>query len=121
MSRYGIVQGNKLSDSLLKIENLIEKPSSEEAPSNLAIVGRYIITPEIFECIRKTSPGKNNELQITDALKLLDEKLAYIFRGKRYDIGDKLDYLKAQVEFGLREKKFSSEFKDFLKNTLNNI
>jgi len=115
VSRYGIIKGQKINESLLKIEDLIEKPSIDEAPSNLAIAGRYIVTPEIFDCIRETLPGKNGEIQITDALKLLDEKLAYIFEGKRYDIGDKLDYLKAQVEFGLRRKEFGNEFRQFLR------
>jgi len=115
VSRYGIIKGKKINESLLKIEDLIEKPSIQEAPSNLAIAGRYIVTPEIFDCIRETLPGKNGEIQITDALKLLDEKLAYIFEGKRYDIGDKLDYLKAQVEFGLRRKEFGNEFRQFLR------
>lgn len=115
VSRYGIIKGQKINESLLKIEDLIEKPSIREAPSNLAIAGRYIVTPEIFDCIRETLPGKNGEIQITDALKLLDEKLAYIFEGKRYDIGDKLDYLKAQVEFGLRRKEFGNEFREFLR------
>jgi len=116
VSRYGIIKGKRMNESLLEVEELIEKPSLHEAPSNLAIAGRYIITPEIFDCIRKTLPGKNNEIQITDALRLLDEKLAYIFEGKRYDIGDKMDYLRAQVEFGLRREEFGSEFKKFLKS-----
>jgi len=115
VDRYGIIKGRKIGDNLFEIEDLVEKPSIAEAPSNLAIGGRYIITPDIFSCIKKTSPGRGGEIQITDALRFLGRKLAYITEGKRYDIGDKLDYLKAQIELGLKKEDFRGELIHYLK------
>jgi len=114
VDKYGIIKGKKISENLFEVEDLVEKPSIEEAPSNLGIGGRYILTPDIFPCIKRTSPGRGGEIQITDALRLLDRKLAYITEGKRYDIGDKFDYLRAQIEFGLRRDKFRDELKEYL-------
>ena len=121
VSRYGIVGGNKISDSILEINDLIEKPSVKNAPSNLAIAGRYILTPEIYKAIEQTPPGKNNEIQLTDAMKVLlgrENIYSYTIEGKRYDIGSKIDYLKTTVEFGLKRKEFSKEFLAFLKEKL---
>ncbi|MBR9999745.1 MAG: UTP--glucose-1-phosphate uridylyltransferase GalU [Cyclobacteriaceae bacterium] len=121
VSRYGIVGGKKLSDLILNISQFIEKPSIEEAPSNLAIAGRYILTPDIFVALKNTSQGKNNEVQLTDALMLLTKRqdvMAAIIEGKRYDIGNKLDYLKTTVEYGLKRKEFSADFYDFLKEVI---
>jgi len=114
VDKYGIIKGKKISENLFEVEDLVEKPSIEEAPSNLGIGGRYILTPDIFPCIKRTSPGRGGEIQITDALRLLDRKLAYITEGKRYDIGDKFDYLRAQIEFGLRRDELRDELKEYL-------
>jgi len=115
--RYGIVGGEKKSDNILQISELIEKPSMEAAPSNLAIAGRYILTPEIYKALETTKRGKNNEVQLTDALKSLLVKeniVSHTIEGKRFDIGNKLDFLKTTVEFALRRKEFAEEFKEFL-------
>ena len=116
---YGIVEGNQLDNHrILKVSNMIEKPSPEEAPSDLAVLGRYIITPAIFEILENTEPGKGGEIQLTDALKVLAQReavFAYDFKGKRYDLGDKLGFLKAQVEFALRRDDLGGDFKTYLK------
>ncbi|MBC8180477.1 UTP--glucose-1-phosphate uridylyltransferase GalU [candidate division KSB1 bacterium] len=121
VNRYGIVGGNNISDRIMEISNLVEKPTVKQAPSNLAIAGRYILTPEIYKALEQTKPGKNNELQLTDALKILLKReniYSYTIEGKRYDIGSKIDYLKTIVEFGLKRKEFSKEFRAFLKERL---
>ncbi|MEJ2637721.1 MAG: sugar phosphate nucleotidyltransferase, partial [Calditrichia bacterium] len=111
----------KISDRLMELDQMVEKPSVGSSPSNLAIAGRYILTPEIFKAIEKTNPGKNNEIQLTDSLLNLlgrENIFSYTIEGKRYDIGNKLDYLKTVVEFGLKRKEFSQEFYKFLKELL---
>jgi len=121
VNRYGIVGGTNISDKLMEITKLIEKPTVKQAPSNLAIAGRYILTPEIFKALEQTSPGKNNEIQLTDAMKILLKReniYSYTIEGKRYDIGSKIDYLKTTVEFGLKRKEFSEEFRAFLKERI---
>jgi UTP--glucose-1-phosphate uridylyltransferase len=121
VSRYGIIDGKKVSDRIWNVHNLVEKPDKENAPSNLAIASRYILTPEIFKTLEKTRAGKNNEIQLTDALRLLLKReniVAYVIDGKRYDIGNKLDYLKTIVEFGLKRREFSEEFLSFLKTII---
>jgi UTP--glucose-1-phosphate uridylyltransferase len=123
VSRYGIVGGKKLNDQIMNISQFIEKPSIEEAPSNLAIAGRYILTPDVFKSLQNTSRGKNDEIQLTDALMLLTKRedvMAAIIEGKRYDIGNKLDYLKTTVEYGLKRKEFSADFIEFLKELIRN-
>ncbi len=118
VSSYGIVKYREQQDQLYLVEDLIEKPTKEEAPSNLAILGRYIITPEIFSILEDTEPGRNDEIQLTDALKRLaiQEKMyAYRFEGKRYDVGDKLGFLKATVEFALAREDLGEEFMNYLK------
>jgi UTP--glucose-1-phosphate uridylyltransferase len=122
VNRYGIVGGTNISDKLMEITKLIEKPTVKQAPSNLAIAGRYILTPEIYKALEKTSPGKNNEIQLTDAMNILLKReniYSYTIEGKRYDIGSKIDYLKTTVEFGLKRKEFSKEFMAFLQERLN--
>ncbi len=124
VSRYGIVGGTHLSDIALQLNDLIEKPDRELAPTNLAIAGRYILTPEIFTALEKTPPGKDNELQLTDALRILLKKegiIATIIEGKRYDIGNKLDFLKTTVEFALKRKEFAADFEKFLRETIDDI
>ncbi|WP_010294775.1 UTP--glucose-1-phosphate uridylyltransferase GalU [Clostridium senegalense] len=115
--KYGIVDGNIENNRLYKVKSLIEKPSIEVAPSNIAILGRYIITPEIFNILENIKPSKNNEIQLTDALNELSKKesvYAYNFIGKRYDIGDKLGFLKANIEFALRNNDIKNSLKDYL-------
>mgnify|MGYP001034634490 CR=1 FL=1 len=117
VDRYGIVGGSKLSDQIMQVSELIEKPKVKSAPSNLAIAGRYILTPEIFKAIEQTPRGKNNEVQLTDALVHLlrrENIISHTIEGKRYDIGNKLDYLKTNVEFALRRKEFADPFFEFL-------
>jgi UTP--glucose-1-phosphate uridylyltransferase len=124
VSRYGIAGGNNLSDRVMQLTELVEKPNRKQAPSNLAIAGRYILTPEIFRAIEKTPRGKGNEIQLTDALRIfLKEEgiIATIIEGKRYDIGNKMDYLKTTVEFALKRKEFAEGFEEFLRETIKNI
>ncbi|MCK8828206.1 UTP--glucose-1-phosphate uridylyltransferase GalU [Natroniella acetigena] len=115
--KYGIVDYSSSDEDLYKIRNLVEKPSLEEAPSNIAILGRYIITPEIFDILEDTPPGKGNEIQLTDALQTLmeqEEMYAQAFSGKRYDIGNKLGFLEATVEFALARDDIREDFKKYL-------
>jgi UTP--glucose-1-phosphate uridylyltransferase len=116
--QYGIIDAKKIEDGVYLVKDLVEKPSPADAPSNLAIIGRYILTPEIFTALEQTRPGKGGEIQLTDGLKLLMGKqpiYAFEFEGKRYDAGDKLGFLKATVEFGLKNSEFGQEFRDYLK------
>lgn len=119
VNKYGIVKGLKVSDRTYKVEDLVEKPKVEEAPSNVAILGRYIITPEIFNILENTKPGKGGEIQLTDALKTLiskEEMYAYVFEGRRHDVGDKLGFLQATVEYALKREDLKVEFKNYLKD-----
>lgn len=118
VDKYGIVNGVKTSDRITEVESLVEKPSRSEATTNLAILGRYIVTPDIFPILRETKPGKNNEIQLTDALNNLAEKrkmIAYDFIGKRYDVGNKLGFVKATVDFALHDEKIKDELLEFLR------
>lgn len=119
VSSYGIVAGRETeNDRLMRVSDMVEKPSIEEAPSHLAVLGRYIIKPEIFGLLEKTQPGKGGEIQLTDALRVLaqqDVVYAYDFEGMRYDLGDKLGFLKATVEFALRREDLGEPFKEYLK------
>jgi len=119
VSSYGVIGGKKVSEKLYKISEMVEKPAPENAPSNFAIMGRYIINPEIFGCIERTKPGKNNEVQLTDALAMLLENqdiYGYEFTGQRYDVGNKLGFLKATVEFALRQEEVKDDFLEYLKD-----
>ena len=118
VSKYGIVSGVNVKDRVYKVDGLVEKPSVEEAPTNVAILGRYIITPRIFDILDETKPGKGNEIQLTDALLELlkdEEMYAYDFEGKRYDAGDKLGFLEATVEYALRRPDLKEGCMDYLK------
>lgn len=118
VDKYGIVNGVKTSDRITEVESLVEKPSRSEATTNLAILGRYIVTPDIFPILHETKPGKNNEIQLTDALNKLAEKrkmIAYDFIGKRYDVGNKLGFVKATVDFALHDDKIRDELLEFLR------
>ena len=117
VNKYGIVGGLHIEDRVYKVKNLIEKPAVEEAPSNVAILGRYIITPKIFEILENTKPGKGNEIQLTDALLELikhEAMYAYDFEGRRYDVGDKLGFLQATVEFALKREELREPFIQYL-------
>lgn len=119
VNRYGIVGGKELSDSIMQLETLVEKPAVGQAPSHLAIAGRYILTPEIFRMIEQTPKGKGGEIQLTDAMLLLlarENLYSHRIEGKRHDIGNKLDFLKTTVEFALKRKEFEKPFLAFLKD-----
>ena len=121
VNKYGIVGGLHIEDRVYKVKNLIEKPAVEEAPSNVAILGRYIITPKIFEILENTKPGKGNEIQLTDALLELikhEAMYAYNFEGRRYDVGDKLGFLQATVEYALRKEELRNGFIEYLKTII---
>lgn len=122
VSSYGIINGTPTENpGLLKVKNMIEKPSIEEAPSRFAALGRYVITPEVFKILEQTKPGKGGEIQLTDALRVMAKNgnvYAYNFKGKRYDTGNKLGYLKATVEFALRRDDIGPEFRQYLKSLL---
>lgn len=108
----------KFDRRLLKIRNLVEKPKPAEAPSNLAITGRYVVPPEIFECLERTKPGAGGEIQLTDALRALAQEhglWAYVYEGISYDAGDKLGFLKATVEIGMKNEEFGDKFREYLK------
>jgi len=108
----------------MRVRDMIEKPSLEEAPSRMAVLGRYIIRPEIFGILEHTAPGKGGEIQLTDALLELARQqavYAYDFEGKRYDLGDKLGFLKATVEFALRREDLGTPFKKYLKDLVARI
>lgn len=117
VSFYGIVSGDPLADNLYRVSGLVEKPSVDKAPSNLAVLGRYILTPDIFDILENTKPGVGNEVQLTDALAASKTtKYALAYEGIRYDTGDKLGYLKATVEYALRNEELGPAFKDYLKD-----
>lgn len=117
--KYGIVapQGAIL-DGHCRIKNLVEKPAASDAPSNLAILGRYIVTPEIFDILDATAPGKGGEIQLTDALNTLaaqENMQACVFTGRRYDVGDQLGFIEANIEYGLRRADIGDDLKAYLK------
>jgi UTP--glucose-1-phosphate uridylyltransferase len=124
ISAYGVVDAepvphNGSSDRLFRIHNMVEKPRPEDAPSNLAIIGRYVLTPEIFACIEAVQPGSGGEIQLTDGLKyLLRSRPIYglRFEGTRYDAGDKLGFLRATIEFALKRYDLGEEFRVYLKS-----
>jgi UTP--glucose-1-phosphate uridylyltransferase len=118
VDKYGIISAMKIEDRVYKVKGLVEKPKVDEAPSNIAILGRYIINPAIFDILEHTAPGKGGEIQLTDALKELanvEAMYAYNFKGKRYDVGDKSGFLKATVEYALRRDNLKDDFMEYLK------
>ncbi len=117
VNKYGIVSGEKLNDKIYTVRDLIEKPSVDKSPTNIAILGRYIITPEIFEILEHTKTGVGGEIQLTDALKELcniQDVFAYIFEGRRYDVGSKIGFLEATVDFALKRDDLRDSFIDYL-------
>ncbi len=118
VNKYGIVAGDKLSENTIAITDMVEKPSVEDAPSNFAILGRYVLTPAIFEILEKTDKGAGGEIQLTDGIKTLltrEKVTAYAFEGRRYDVGDKQGYLEATVEYALRNPELKTGFEKYLK------
>jgi len=116
--RYGIIQGQVVEPGLWQLQGIVEKPSPDQAPSELAVTGRYILTPGIFACLEAVSPGAGGEIQLTDGIAHLlrtERVLAYEFKGRRYDCGSKLGYLQATVEYGLRHGEVKAEFQRYLK------
>lgn len=114
IERYGVICGDKIEGDLYKIRSLVEKPSRHEAPSNLAVIGRYILTCEIFAAIGETSKGVNGEFQLTDALNHLAQNsdvYGVVLRGKRYDVGDKLGFVKATIDFAMKREEFREELR----------
>lgn len=121
VSSYGIVAGEPCGDKLWKVRELVEKPTKEEAPSNLAVLGRYILSPSIFETLRVAKPGTGGEIQLTDAISNCGDPIyAFCYDGIRYDTGDKLGYLKATVEYALRDEVLRDDFKAYLQHIVKN-
>ena len=115
---YGIVDAEEFAPDLLQLKGIVEKPQPEDAPSNLAVVGRYILTPRIFDCLENIEPGKCGEIQLTDGIAALmqyEKVLAYRFKGKRYDCGSKLGYVKANVEYAMRHPEIGAEILAYLR------
>ncbi len=122
--RYGVVGGKEVGKNIFKINEMVEKPKAADAPSDMAIIGRYILTPNIFKIIENTPPGKGGEIQLTDAIKTLMKKkpvYGYLFEGNRYDGGDKVGYLKATVELALKNPGVSEEFRKYLFSKLSSL
>lgn len=121
VERYGIISGKKISDTIWQLAEIVEKPKAEKSPSNLAIAGRYILTPDIFKAIEQTKADEKNNIELTDSLNILLKRqniYAYTIEGKRYALDDKLDFLKTTVDLALSRKEFSNPFKKFLKERI---
>ena len=124
---YGCVDpADEIEPGLFRMADVVEKPAPEDAPSNLAVIGRYVLHPEIFDALRSTQPGAGNEIQVTDALKHLVHHsdrgvLAYSFAGTRYDAGDKNDYLRATVELAARREDIGPAFVAFLRRFVGDL
>src|SRR5262249_29775401 len=121
-NQYGVMRGvlgEGCSGRVYRYKDVVENPPASEAPSNMAIIGRYILTPEIFNILEKTRRGRGDEIQLTDGIRILLEQqpvYAYVFEGTRYDAGDKLGFLKATVEFALRRDDLGKDFRTYLKS-----
>jgi UTP--glucose-1-phosphate uridylyltransferase len=119
ISRFGVIAGDEVEDGVYRIRDMVEKPNFSDAPSDLAIIGRYILTPDIFDEIEKTTPGAIGEIQITDAMRSLLKKRPFYavrFKGTRHDAGDKMGFLMATVEFALKREDLAPEFREYLKS-----
>lgn len=118
VERYGIIGGEEIEHNIYQIDKLVEKPPLRVAPSNLAIMGRYVLTPDIFDCIENVEPGYGGEIQLTDALSKLDEIYGQVFKGQSYDIGNRIDWLKTSLRFALEDEKAKDEILNFIKNEI---
>jgi len=118
VERYGIIGGEEIEPNIYKIDKLIEKPPLRVAPSNLAIMGRYVLTPDIFDHIENVEPGYGGEIQLTDALSKLDEIYGQVFTGESFDIGNRIDWLKSSLKIALYDEKAKDEILDFIKNEI---
>lgn len=118
IERYGIIKGTLMDDKTYKIEDMVEKPRLEEAPSNLGIMGRYVLEPEIFDHIKNVPPGFGGEIQLTDAMRLLKSIYGCVFQGKNYDIGNKVDWLKTSIEFAMEEPDVREDLRIFMAEIL---
>ncbi len=118
VERYGIIGGEEIEPNIYQIDKLVEKPPLRVAPSNLAIMGRYVLTPDIFDCIENVEPGYGGEIQLTDALSKLDEIYGQVFKGQSYDIGNRIDWLKTSLRFALEDEKAKDEILKFIKNEI---
>ena len=124
VSRYGIIDGNPTEKNVYRANDFVEKPDPEKAPSRLAIASRYIFTPEIFQYLEGTQRGVNNEIQLTDAMRAMVKEHAmygFKFDGKRYDIGNKLGFIKTNIEFGLKNEEIGEELKNYLKDMITKL
>jgi UTP--glucose-1-phosphate uridylyltransferase len=117
---YGIIDGVELGNGAYMIQDIVEKPKPEDAPSNLGAIGRYILTPDVFDLLKDTKPGHGGEVQLTDALRRIDQPIGLVTRCKRYDIGDKLGWMKSSIELALEREEFSAELRAFLRMLLTN-
>lgn len=121
VNKYGIVDGYEVGKGAYRVNSLVEKPEPEKAPSEIAILGRYIIEPRIFEILKNTKPGKGGEIQLTDALNVLAKESsmhAYVFEGRRYDVGDKMGYLEATIDFALKREDLRAGLLEYMKQKL---
>jgi UTP--glucose-1-phosphate uridylyltransferase len=121
LSSYGIIKGKPLDDSLYVLEDIVEKPAPEEAPSNIGAIGRYVFTPEIFDCIKQAGTGVGSEIQLTDGIRLLNKSqmiYACRFKGKRFDTGDRLGYVKSIVDFALQNENLREDVLEHLREIL---
>ena len=118
VERYGIIGGEEIEPNIYQIDKLVEKPPLRVAPSNLAIMGRYVLTPDIFDCIENVEPGYGGEIQLTDALSKLDEIYGQVFKGQSYDIGNRIDWLKTSLKFALEDENAKDEILNFIKDEI---
>ena len=118
VERYGIIGGEEIEENIYKIDKLVEKPPLRVAPSNLAIMGRYVLTPDIFDCIENVEPGYGGEIQLTDALSKLDEIYGQVFKGESFDIGNRIDWLKTSLRFALEDEEAKEDILNFIKNEI---
>ena len=118
VERYGIIDGTEVEKNVYKINRLVEKPALKDAPSNLAIMGRYVLTPDIFEHIENTEPGVGGEIQLTDALSKLDSIYGKVFTGESYDIGNRIDWLKTSLKFAMNDPEAKDDILDFIKEEI---
>ena len=120
VSKYGVIAPDgKVNDNLYNVKNFVEKPAIDKAPSDLAIIGRYVFTPEIFDVLAKTKPGKGGEIQLTDAINTLNKTqrvFAHEYTGDRYDVGNKFGWIQTNIEYGLQHPQTKDELREYIKN-----